>query len=226
MSRGFAISSPETPTMPDWISALSNAALAIAAVLGVVAWRAQLRGGAEFDAARHFLKSALKVRDYFNFTRTRSKWVSVPEGASYRDFDFAKANLKTYHARWDALVRVMEELEVAADEARVFWMEEVDTRMVPFRESCEDLRLRIIELGESTSVRADPDEVPEIRRRFFMSLSPPDPLTENVQSAVVAVDALCSAFIRGRSLWARTGLKQFTFFVWRACRRRARVDAG
>lgn len=191
--------SGDPSSLPDWISAIGNALLGIAAVLGFWQWQVQLRGDARFKAEKNFLQITFKFGDFFRVVRSYPDRVSIPLGETRVSEAIRTANLDEHHRRMKFLNDVMLELESSADELRLFDREHVDGFMRSIRSAHVQVEQLLIDLTQvSRSIRADSDEEREIRRHLFQRGDTPDSLATLLGAAISAVDARYGPRVRGR----------------------------
>ena len=136
----------------DVVTALAALTGAIVAILGLKAWRKQLKGKTDYELARRLLKAVYEVRDAIRLIR--SPFQSVAEitqalketGVSGKfqdpDFDF-KTDRAVYQVRGGKLHEAMSNLRVEQLEAEVSWGNEVSIRLRPLRECISKLNVAI-----------------------------------------------------------------------------------
>ena len=110
------------------ISALAAIVGATMAVIGVNAWKRQMKGKTNYELARRYLKAVYKVRD--SIKEVRNPFISIGEitsslkdsGLSEDEYkDHQKSNRAVYSARWKRVVEAASELDVELLEAEVIW---------------------------------------------------------------------------------------------------------
>ncbi|MGA2490538.1 MAG: hypothetical protein ABSF99_10220 [Anaerolineales bacterium] len=141
--------------IPQWltelIAVISNLAIAVAAVFGIVGlwqWRAELVGKTKFEAARKMILLALQFRDEYD--RARNAWTYLAESASRKKSDNEHPGesfvLNEHYARWQRLQPLQETLRKLHEvswEAEVLLSED-DARLIqPFETMYQDLFLAI-----------------------------------------------------------------------------------
>lgn len=101
---------------------------AIIAVIGVNAWKQQLKGKTDYELARRYLRSVYKVRDALKYVR--NPFMSSDEiflalresGLSDTDYsDRKKSNRAVYAKRWEKVIGAASDLDVEYLEAEVSW---------------------------------------------------------------------------------------------------------
>ncbi len=112
-------------------TAVAALAAAIMAVIGVNAWRHQMKGKTEYEVARRYLRSVYKVREAIKYVR--SPYISVGEmqsslkenGLSEEDYqDNLKTNRAVYSLRWKKVIEAKTELDIELFEAETTWGKE------------------------------------------------------------------------------------------------------
>lgn len=93
------------------------------AYTGIEKWKSELKGKAEFDAARNLIKSAYKLRD--EVEQCRRPFIvagafAKSQGKNDPDED-GKAWANIYEGRWEPVAAAIQEFEVAALEAEALW---------------------------------------------------------------------------------------------------------
>lgn len=122
------------------ITAIAAVFGAAAAWSGVNAWRSELKGRANFDAARNLLRSVYKIREGFFLVRQRliveSEFPSGYSGSGgstpKERKQHASAMAHVFQNRWQALGPAVEEIEAHRIEAEVLLGKDVAEKMEPF----------------------------------------------------------------------------------------------
>lgn len=100
---------------------------AVVAVLGLNAWRSQLRGKTEYDLARRFLRTVYRVRDAIQSVRapvmlTGEVEAAVEEaGLSFDEVEPGARTVIAYERRWQRFREAWSDLELERLEAEVLW---------------------------------------------------------------------------------------------------------
>lgn len=123
----------------DVIIALSAVFTASVAYRGLDKWRSELRGKADFEAARDMARSVYKVRDAL--ARARSPLISGGEFPPnyHRDFnrksdeEEAAALMHVYSNRWKPVADALAELGAETLEAEALWGKVVSDKVVALR---------------------------------------------------------------------------------------------
>ena len=98
------------------------------AIIGVNAWKKQLKGKTDYELARRYLKAVYKVRYAIKYVRnpfisSDEIFVALKEsGLSDSDYDDRKkSNRAVYGKRWEKVTSSLSDLEVELLEAEVSW---------------------------------------------------------------------------------------------------------
>jgi hypothetical protein len=131
------------PIVKDVVTALAALTGGIVAVIGLKAWRRQLKGKTEYELARRFLRATFNVRDTIKFVRNpfqmggeisrALKEAGLDIDANSSEFR-AKSEAAVYQLRWKKLQEAMSDLEVELLEAEVSWGNEIVDKVKPLRE--------------------------------------------------------------------------------------------
>jgi hypothetical protein len=70
---------------PEWITAISTLALAIAAFFAIGTWKKEMRGSSKYDLARKVLKAVYKLQWQIRSSTSTVGMVFVPEAIQNRD---------------------------------------------------------------------------------------------------------------------------------------------
>ena len=113
------------------INTLAIVGGAIMAVIGVNAWKKQLKGSTEYELAKRYLKSVYKIRDAIKFVR--NPFISIDEmavalkenGVENPDYsNNQQTNRVVYSVRWKKVMEARTDLDVELLEAEVLWGKE------------------------------------------------------------------------------------------------------
>lgn len=115
--------------LPEFITAISTFVLAVMAIYGVFwEWKKQIKGKTDYEIARRYLRSALKLRDAVKYVR--NPFISVGEmieslkknGIDSEEYkDNQKTNRAVYSERWKKVLESLADLEAEVLEAEVSW---------------------------------------------------------------------------------------------------------
>ncbi len=186
----------------DIILALSGVATATIAYVGLSRWRSELRGRADFDAARATAKAAYKLRDVLQ--GARSPFMSsaeFPEGyennfTSPTPAERAKALAHAYQNRWAPVWEAIQELNALALEAEILWGADARAPIDALRGCALELRIAMQERIEDTArgsiaEQANPRRDEDTSARLWTGF-PRDPnrLDEKIDKAIKDLDQL------------------------------------
>jgi hypothetical protein len=130
----------------DIVLSLAAIATATVAIKGLSTWNRELRGKASFDVARSLAKSAYKVRD--KLQQSRSPLLSAREfpdeyhegGLKKTPEQEANGYAYLYSNRWSPVWEVMQEFDASTLEAEALWGS-------PVREATDQLRKVVREVS-------------------------------------------------------------------------------
>ena len=112
----------------DLVTVLGISIASYVAIVGLSAWKKQLKGKTDYELARRYLRSVYKVRDAVK--DVRNPFIPIEEmslalkesGLSETDFsDRGKYNRAVYSKRWKKVVEAGTDLNVELLEAEVSW---------------------------------------------------------------------------------------------------------
>jgi hypothetical protein len=121
----------------------------VAAFQGLSTWKKQLKGRAEYDAARKLFKATLQLRDAISYVR--NPWIPIAETIAAEE-QFKKENpdkeIKNsapfvYKIRWNKIVEALSALQLESLEAEVFWGEDVQKIQKPIRQCVNKLNVTL-----------------------------------------------------------------------------------
>jgi hypothetical protein len=119
----------------DIVTGLSALTAAIIAIVGLQAWKKQLRGKTEYELAQKYLRAVYKIREAFAWVRnpyqSRSEIAQAMteakfEGISFSDPSFpVKSTIAVYQKRFQKVTEAFLDLEAIMLEAETLWGEDV-----------------------------------------------------------------------------------------------------
>jgi hypothetical protein len=132
----------------DFFTMLSAIAVGGVAILGLQAWKKQLKGKTEFETARNLLRAVYKVRnavreyrfifaDGSEITQALQE-ANVEVEASDPEFH-AKSQQALYQKRWKRISETYSEMDLSAFEAEVIWGNEAIEKLLPLRRIIAEL---------------------------------------------------------------------------------------
>ncbi len=112
------------------VTALAAATAAVIAVLGLNAWKKQLRGKNDYELARRYLRAVYKLRDAIRFVR--NPFIPAEEiNAALKDSNQEKERTNreetsraVYSVRWEKVTDAGSDLDVELREAEISWGQE------------------------------------------------------------------------------------------------------
>jgi len=115
-------------SIADYITAFSAMGAVIVAIYGFNEWKRQLKGKTDYETARRYLKSALKLRDAMKYVRNPFIPIAEMEKAfkenGIEDGNYGsneKTNRAVYSVRWKKVTEAATDLEAELLEAEVSW---------------------------------------------------------------------------------------------------------
>jgi hypothetical protein len=132
----------------DIITIISTIVIGAVAIMGLRAWRIQLRGKTEYELARRLLRSVYKVRDAIKLVRNPFASAGEISSAlrdanieiSFGDPDYrARSQGALYQSRWKHIQESLRDLDLEAFEAEVVWGREVIEIILPLRRQIGEL---------------------------------------------------------------------------------------
>ena len=132
----------------DIITIISTIVIGVVAIIGLRAWRIQLRGKTEYELARRLLRSVYKVRDAIKLVRNPFASAGEISSAlrdanietSFGDPDYqARSQGALYQSRWKHIQEGLRDLDLEAFEAEVVWGREVIEIILPLRRQIGEL---------------------------------------------------------------------------------------
>ena len=141
---------------PEFITAIKDIVLALAAITagtvaikGLSTWKRQLRGTADFDVARALAKSAYKVRE--KLQASRSPLLSAHEfppeyheaGTKRSPEQEAKGYAFVYSNRWAPVGEVMQEFDASVLEAEALWGKPIRDATDPLRRVVREVNVAV-----------------------------------------------------------------------------------
>jgi hypothetical protein len=190
----------------DLVIALAAAVGAGVGVLGLKAWRRQLKGNTEYELARRLLRAVYRVRNALQ--NVRNPFISSGEivqalkdaGKAPEEIkrDLAKAEVDgaVYAARWKPVADAISELQVEALEAEVIWDATVSDTLKPLYKCVSELNVSLWQFLRDTQGGyrrgLPPEQIEKIEKVVYFESSDPekDNFTRGLQAAVGLVEKL------------------------------------
>jgi hypothetical protein len=194
-------------TIPEMIGVLKDALLAIAAattavvaVVGIKNWSRELKGRAQFEAARGLARAVYRLRNELRYCR--SPFIAASEfpagygGALGKPSpeDEATAWTHVYMNRWRSVASTLEEFDTADLEAEALWGASIRRSTDALRHCVGKLRAGIDSFLSDKSAGGDhfkgnPEFGVQIRRVVPGSASDPEnTLSKEIEEAIQSIE--------------------------------------
>jgi hypothetical protein len=185
--------------LKDIVVALVALVGAVTAVYGLSTWRRQLKGGAEYAAARQLLLAIYRFRDVFNSVRSPGMWLTEPEASEQPQKGATSPLQRAFGERIDKLQESWSQVQLATQEAEVLWGPVVSE---PIQElnSCRAKHMGSIweylwlhgGAPAYATVDRNPERLDRVQREVFAVSADPaaDPVLQRVTQAVAAAERI------------------------------------
>lgn len=207
--------------LANWVYALSTAAIAVAAAVGITAWRRQLRGQDDFKIAKDLLRAVFGFRDAVRILRSgwmeSAEWKDRPGRERGRrsypetdDLEFA------YQARWDRVMDASRALGAAIVEAEASWGE--NCLALPSALML-DVRSRLaMRLGGYLKFKRFEGHLPptateQVEPAISEDPGAPDDLSRRLKAAVAAFEAVARPHLYAGHCNFCGGVKRFAAMI-------------
>ena len=188
-------------SIKDILVGLAAVVTASVAVIGLTRWRTELRGKADFEAARALTRATYKVRDELAFFRSpfvRGSEFPPSYGATARrtSQEEAEAWAYVYAARWKPVGVALQELDTQSLEAEALWGAAIRSKVDELRACVRELNVAaeaVIEDKAQGGQNFSTDPAFGKRMRATVSASSNDQtneLSQRISSAVQGVETL------------------------------------
>lgn len=175
----------------DCITALSTVGAVGVAAYGMKTWKKELKGRAEFEAARELARATYAVREALSVYRSPFWRLSQYGDEGY---DSVKAHVAMFQDKWTPVIAAMEQFNVAVLGAEALWGGNVQRLAL-------DLRRCLSKVSASTEAyisnlevdgenfKADPEFGRKVRSELVGSLDDQDNLLSvEISSAIKAIE--------------------------------------
>ena len=196
----------------EWISLISDAIIAIAAILGVAGlwqWRKELIGRSKFEIATKMMLLSLQFRDEFNFARGMATFKGEAADREKQDDEAREESqvLDEYYARIKRFHKVqgtLQKLSQAGWEAEVL-LSDQDTKLVkPFEDLVKQLYISIeIYFSEQNRMSKSKMPMPQDDSGYLMrhheviyTRGADDELSKKVDEAVTTLKKQLKKYIK------------------------------
>lgn len=192
----------------DFVVATSAGVAATCAVVGLKAWRKELRGKAEYEAARAFLRSTYKLREAVRLVR--NPFIDASEfPENYRGVlggqtaeDEAAAYSYVYSTRWNQIGSSISDFDAAALEAEVVLGAKLRTAGQCLRKHLGVLHASIRQYVENKAsdgenARSDPDHQTRIEAIIWEGVpGRTNKFTDDFDRALEAIEEFLAPHLR------------------------------
>jgi hypothetical protein len=197
----------------DVLTGVAAITAAVVAVLGLQAWKKQLKGKVEYELARRVLREVFNVRDAIRYVRNpfqmggeidravKEAGIDLdPRSPEFR----AKSEAAVYQGRWKQLYKAMSKLELELLEAEVSWGDEILNRVKRLRQCIATLNAKIwlhtynLEHPPRTENESTRREQEEITRIIYWESEDPtkDSFANEVKNAVDGIAQFLKPYLK------------------------------
>jgi hypothetical protein len=136
----------------DIIVGLAAIIGAVSALIGLQAWRRQLRGNTHYEVARRLLKAIYKTKRFIQQVRnpvipaieSYQAIIAKQVEGTFKDIDYeGKVAEAVYAIRWEKLMAIAVELDLELIEAEVLWGKDIRDKVFDLYKSIHELRYAI-----------------------------------------------------------------------------------
>jgi len=167
-----------SPTSPVWVATLKDFVVmaasgvgAVVAILGLNAWKRQLKGQTEYDLSKRILRLCYLYRDAVTDVRNPMmmghEMPSPPDDEAQGMSESQKryyGTQKAYEARWEKVRSARVDLYPELLEAEVLWDQQVRERLAPVFK----LERTLLKAVQDELALQDPD-VPDMRKKHLLT---------------------------------------------------------
>ncbi|MBI2063871.1 MAG: hypothetical protein HYT65_02670 [Candidatus Yanofskybacteria bacterium] len=136
--------------LKDLVTMIAAITASVVAVLGLSAWKKQLKGKTYYELARRYLGAVYKARDAIRYVRApfiaSGEIITALKESGYDESDYAdrkKSDQAVYSRRWKKLTETLSVLELEQIDAEVSWGKEVATIAEDFNKCWRKLYSRL-----------------------------------------------------------------------------------
>ncbi|MNF70528.1 hypothetical protein D3C84_524390 [compost metagenome] len=193
-------------SLAEIITAIAAITGAITAAIGVNTWRSELKGRAEFDAARNLMRSIYKSRQCI--ASIRSPFIFANEfpdeykttSSSRTPEQEANGYAHVFKKRWEPLSPAIEEIELNMIEAEILLGKDVAQATKEFMQHVRRLQVSIETFIEEKASHIEPTDKSfsiTLRRDIFDSKSKDNELSQSFESSVSSLERLMVKHLKG-----------------------------
>jgi hypothetical protein len=183
----------------DVVLGLAAAVTACVAIAGLKRWRQELRGKADFEAARALARATYNLRDQIAlcrspFIRAHEFPATYQGDGKHSSEEEAEAWAHVYKARWEPVWKALQEFDTQSLEAEALWGESIRARTDALRACAKELSIGIEARIEDKAsggqnFASDKDFAKSIRATVSASGSDTtNKLSQKVVSAVAGIE--------------------------------------
>lgn len=186
----------------DTMLAGAGVATVIIAFFGLSTWNRQLRGQADFEAARTLAKATYKLREEIAVSRSRViRLYEFGDPMTRRGGDTGEEYARVYGERWKPVSDALQNFDAAVLEAEALWGEQVrgvSDKMHACLRTLAASMDAIVENARSggEDFKSDPDFGRKMRRNVHASRDDGDELSMEIQAAIAALEGILRPHLR------------------------------
>lgn len=175
INKTFLFSTEFSGIFKDIFTGIAAIIASVVALLGLSAWRKQMRGVKEFETAFNLHLSLLKMREAVKFVRNYVIWPAESEKAKsyskekypYRSEEEieSSAHINVYEMRWEKISGAYTQIESHLLAAEVLWGKEIVNLLQPLKVKINELNIALSQYYTPQELRTMKPE--EIRNIIF-----------------------------------------------------------
>jgi ribosome-associated translation inhibitor RaiA len=169
------------------------------AYTGLEKWHKELRGKANFEVAREFIKSVYKLRDEIKICR--SPFISAmefPKGyytshGNHTAEEKGQAMAHVYGRRWESVGKATQEFDTVSLEAEALWGISIKEKIQDFRKCVHSLNVYIQayisnEYSDNEDFNSDQEHAKEVKNVIWDIKSEENDYTKRIDAAIEALE--------------------------------------
>jgi hypothetical protein len=186
----------------DTILAGAGVATVTVAFLGLSTWNRQLRGQADFEAARALAKATYKLREEIAVSRSRLiRLYEFGDPVTRRGGDTGEEYARVYVERWKPVSEALQNFDAAMLEAEALWGEQVRGALDKMHACLSTLSASMDAIVENArsggeDFNSDPDFGRKMRRNVHASRDDGDELSLEIEAAIAAIEGILRPHLR------------------------------
>lgn len=194
----------------DTVLALAAILTAVVALIGLSKWRQELKGRADFETARSYVRATYKLRDEIGSARAPFVRASeLPEGYYQHgndrsDQDEADAWAKVFQSRLNPVQQALQELDVHALEAESLWGANARVGAIELQRCVARLQASMSSSVHDKAIgnlgfESDPDLADKIEKSIFGLIDDEDnPLSKRIRDAIAEIERTVRPYLSRR----------------------------